>query len=540
MKPASSPTARATTTSPTGRPTAAASSTSRTGTTRSSCGCSISSSGRSAALVANGAVNIEPRWSPDGSRVAYTSSAHEGLWHVFVVAVGPAAPRREPVRVTTEHESGLPRYYYHAKDQYFSPTWSPDGRELLLISNQGRIWGSGGFWRMEAKAGRRGAGDPIRGDHLEGQAGLEPRRATGGLFLLSGPTVEPALAHDRRGRRSAPADLRRVRRHRPAMVAGRRPHRLREQREGKHLALGARLSSAAAGERCGRSAGGTSSPVGDGCGCRVTDAGGPPLPARVSVLGPDGRSFAPADAWHHADDALRPCASAVRVRLLPYQRAAHATLPAGRVPDRGLARARISRWSPARSRSPRGPTRRYAWRSGVLDDLEARGWYSGDLHVHMNYGGTYRNDPTRLALQARAEDLHVVENLIVNKEGRVPDVAWFRPGPDPASRPGTLIMHGQEYHTSFWGHVGLLGLSQHLVLPGYTAYANTGVATPPAHQRARVRHGPVAGRRHRVRPSLRRLSRPGGYQRGPSPTPSRWTSRSARWTTTRRSGSWTT
>ena len=70
-----------------------------------------------------------------------------------------------------------------------------------------------------------------------------------------------------------------------------------------------------------------------------------------------------------------------------------------------------------------------------------------------------------------------MENLIVNKEGRVPDVAWFRPGPDPASTQGTLIVHGEEFHTSFWGHVGLLGLKQHLVLPGYTAYANTGVAS---------------------------------------------------------------
>jgi hypothetical protein len=71
----------------------------------------------------------------------------------------------------------------------------------------------------------------------------------------------------------------------------------------------------------------------------------------------------------------------------------------------------------------------------------------------------------------------VVENLIVNKEGRVPDVEWFRPGPDPASSPGTLIVHGEEYHTSFWGHVGLLGLREHLILPGYSAYANTAVAS---------------------------------------------------------------
>jgi hypothetical protein len=95
----------------------------------------------------------------------------------------------------------------------------------------------------------------------------------------------------------------------------------------------------------------------------------------------------------------------------------------------------------------------------------------------MNYGGAYRNDPARLAFQARAEDLHVVENLIVNKEGRIPDVGYFRPGPDPASDSTVLILHGQEYHTSFWGHIGLLGLREHLLLPGYTAYAGTAMAT---------------------------------------------------------------
>ncbi len=45
--------------------------------------------------------------------------------------------------------------------------------------------------------------------------------------------------------------------------------------------------------------------------------------------------------------------------------------------------------------------------------MRALGWKSGDLHVHMNYGGAYRNTPSRLAFQARAEDLDVVENLIV-------------------------------------------------------------------------------------------------------------------------------
>jgi hypothetical protein len=104
-------------------------------------------------------------------------------------------------------------------------------------------------------------------------------------------------------------------------------------------------------------------------------------------------------------------------------------------------------------------------------------WRSADLHVHMNYGGHYRNTPENLASQARAEDLDVVYNLIVNKEERVPDVGYFRPGPDPASADGVLILHSQEYHTSYWGHLGLLGLSDHYLTPGFSAYQNSPLAS---------------------------------------------------------------
>jgi TolB protein len=112
-----------------------------------------------------------------------------------------------------------------------------------------------------------------------------------------------------------------------------------------------------------------------------------------------------------------------------------------------------------------------------LVDLPRAGWYSGDLHVHMNYGGAYRNSPLRLRRQAEAEDLHVVENLIVNKEGRIPDVHYFSGGVDRISSRATLIAHGQEYHTSYWGHTGLLGLERNLILPGYAGYVNTGAAS---------------------------------------------------------------
>jgi len=104
-------------------------------------------------------------------------------------------------------------------------------------------------------------------------------------------------------------------------------------------------------------------------------------------------------------------------------------------------------------------------------------WWSGDLHVHMNYGGRYRNTPAHLVEQARAEGLDLVYNLVVNKEQRVPDIAAFLHGVDPASTGGVLLLHGEEFHSSYWGHLGLLALRR-LILPGYTAYPFTAVASP--------------------------------------------------------------
>ena len=108
--------------------------------------------GQSHTLVGNGAVNLDARWSPDGRRIAFVSTAHEGRWHVFTLAVeGVGRAAGERLRITEDHDSGLPRYYYSARDHYLSPTWSPDGRELIVVSNRGRVQGTGGLWRMAAQ-----------------------------------------------------------------------------------------------------------------------------------------------------------------------------------------------------------------------------------------------------------------------------------------------------------------------------------------------------------------------------------------------------
>ncbi|MGH7498589.1 MAG: CehA/McbA family metallohydrolase [Gemmatimonadales bacterium] len=432
-------------------------------------------SGRSKPILANGAVNLEPRWSPDGRRIAFTSSMYEGRWHLFAGDVGADGNVTNVQRISEDRESGLPRYYYGTIDQYFSPTWSPDGRELIAISNRGHIWGSGGFWRLDARPGA--APREIHYEETTWKAhpdwSRDGRRVVYSsylgrqwhqLWLMTAEGGDPfQLTY---GEFDATSPRWSFDGSRIAYVSN----------EGGNTSLwtvdvpGGGRAQVRVDRRVYLSPTGTIRIV-------VTDAAtGRENAARISLTGPDGRSYAPDDAWRHADDGFDRGERNFEYGYFHTAGVSLATVPAGtfgievshgpeyRVETRSVDVA-----------AGRTALVRIALRR--LDDLPARGWYSADLHVHMNYGGAYRNDPARLAFQARAEDLHLVENLIVNKEGRIPDVDYFGGTLDPVSTPSVIIKHDQEFHTSYWGHLGVLGLREHLLLPGYAAYANTGAAS---------------------------------------------------------------
>ena len=40
-----------------------------------------------------------------------------------------------------------------------------------------------------------------------------------------------------------------------------------------------------------------------------------------------------------------------------------------------------------------------------------------------------------------------------------------------------MLVLGQEFHTSYWGHRGILQLKDHLLLPGYAGYPRTAAAS---------------------------------------------------------------
>ncbi len=430
--------------------------------------------GNSRRLLSDGAVNLEPRWSPNGRRIAFVSTAHQGRWHIFIAAVRPDGQLDSPERITEDRPGGLPRYYYGEYDQYLSPTWSADGRELIFISNRGHIWGSGGFWRMAAQPGA--APRELRYEETTWKArpdwGRDGKRVVyssyiGGqwhqLWLMTAEGGDPFQLTYEQGDATAPRwspDGKRI-----GYVSneqGNTEIRLLDIPGGRRLTL--RPERRVYRDRVAR----LRITVVDGVTGQIT-------PARVSITGADGRSYGPDDAWRHADDGFDRRERSFEYGYFHTMGASRVPVPVGRV-ELEVSRGpeyKVWRRSIEVPQEPK-PVRVVLQR---VVNLPASGWYSGDLHVHMNYGGAYRNTPRRLARQARAEDLHLVENLIVNKEGRIPDLGYFTGKPDPVSTRETIILHDQEYHTSYWGHIGLLGLRSNVLLPAYAAYVNTAAAS---------------------------------------------------------------
>ncbi len=81
--PNNSPLPPRTTISPIGRRTDAGSSIAPIATTRWSCGFWIYRAVHARPLTKNGAVNVEPRFSPDGKRIVFTSTLYNKRFHLF-------------------------------------------------------------------------------------------------------------------------------------------------------------------------------------------------------------------------------------------------------------------------------------------------------------------------------------------------------------------------------------------------------------------------------------------------------------------------
>ncbi|MGH8135147.1 MAG: CehA/McbA family metallohydrolase, partial [Steroidobacteraceae bacterium] len=440
-------------------------------------------SSKTQALTANTGVNLEPRLSPDGRHIVFVSTAGTGHFNLKIADIGAAGLMNERYLVAPR-ESAIDRYYYSTHDHTINPSWSPDGKRVWFVSNAEIPWGTGKICSVTVSDGQRACLDR---HELETSWAARPEIGPDGKRILfsnyhggqwhqlwltttddAAPLPLTYSDFDRRNARWSP-DGRRI-----AYISnegGSTSLRVQEFFGGARIAdnqpIVRQLKTPAF------------------LVISVRDASGRRISARVSVLGSDRRWYGSWQGWMHGDEAYdrERFPSEVHYFHCPAEVDCTVKVPAGKTQihvESGFRRKPVI--------IERDLT------SGAHTTLPVRledndlprdfgQFLSADLHVHMNYGGHYRNTPERLLEQQDAEDLDVVYNLIVNKEERIPDVAWFRPDADPASGK-RMLLHAQEYHTSFWGHLGLLHLSDHLLLPGYTSYRHTPYESPWPHNGA--------------------------------------------------------
>jgi hypothetical protein len=378
-----------------------------------------------------------------------------------------------------EHKSVIDRYYYSAFDVQINPSWSPDGSTIYYVSNSEVGWGTGDLWSVAAD-------DPTQRKKIlseETNWSACPELASDGKRLLyssyRGRNRQQLWLTTPNG--AAPL---------PLTFGDFDRRNARWSQNGQHVAYidnrdgsttlrvldipGGATHTVAATQRRNRLAQGQLI-------LDIVDEHGTAVPARVAVLASDGRAYAPDAAWMHGEEGFNRAALAAETRYFHCAKRCVMSLPTGPAQlwvQHGFAYAP---WQKTVTVEAEHTTEIRAALEPHRLPAAFGDWVSADLHIHMNYGGHYCNTSANLVGQAHAEDLDLAYDLVVNKEERVPDVAAFQIGHDPASTEQTLLLHGQEYHSSFWGHVGLLGLNDHLLWPGFAAYRHTAMASPYPH-----------------------------------------------------------
>jgi TolB protein len=386
-------------------------------------------SGREVRTIEDGPIVLDPAFSADGRHLYYTSSA-DGILRIRRVGMDAAQDPDEPVHVIDAERS---------RRLELRPQPHPDGERLVYL--------------------RKAGGDQVL---LRGAAGEERTLIEGGIFSQS----RPALSAD--GRTLAvnhpthdgtwnlvlieledpanPVTLTTGLPLTPAWSADGRWIYFVEEGDGHTMKL-RRIASAGGaptdvvvrewdwGEPTGtvrirtRMAGG------------VTDA-----PARLNVLDASGHPVLPkpGQSWFDGQHGRVFFYSPGVIEVVAPAGAVTVTAVSGLATPPVTATASLPAWGSVEVTIDLEPV----W------DAQAAGWYSGDHHFHLNYGGIRDLAPTDLIAMMRGEDLDVATPLLANLHNRFEDQelwGWRHDGP-PIAR------FGQEVRAHFHGHIGMFGI----------------------------------------------------------------------------------
>jgi TolB protein len=469
-----------------------------------------SGSGTARRLTRGQHMDSRPAWSPDGGRLAFVRDDTRRTW----IVVADAATGRE--EFTVEHGAIV-----------LDPAFSHDGAHLYYVSSAA---GDFDIWRMDVRTREQtrvtqlprlelrpqphpdgaqlvylrkaGYADEVR---IRDAAGADRTLLADGLLSQTRPALSPdgrtvALnrpTHDGTwhlvlvdvANPAHPVTLAAGLPLTPAWSADGQWIWFVESDAGRNLRL-----------RRIPSAGGAASDVaitrwewGEPTGTlRVrTVSGGASVPARLHAVDADGHPIVPepGQTWFDGQHGRVFFYSPGVIEL---------TVPAGRATvtaTHGLATPAVS----ASADVPAGGTGELVLELNPVWNAQAAGWYSGDHHFHLNYGGVHDLAPADLLPMMRGEDLDVATPLLANLHNRFEDQrfwGWTHDAP--------TVRFGQEVRAHFHGHVGMFGQTSlfwpWIWGPGNPVYGRLDLSNAAALRHARGEGGigvyvhPVSGR----------------------------------------------
>ena len=424
-------------------------------------------------------IYTDPAFSRDGRWLAYVSTRPNGYFNIYIRPVSHGRWAGEEMALTEDHPHGKDRLYFGEWDMHIQPTWMPDGKEILFVSNRSVPLGSGHVWRMPveplgirkarpileeqslyrtrphvAPDGKRfiysstaGAADQFNHLYVLPTIGGSPYKMTFGAFdhfhprwspdgesilYISNQPAATGLAGlpdlwlmETYGGKKKKVEIREYRWKRDM---GRVRVEVRDMHTGKRTA------------------------------------------ARIYGRASDGKFYAPRGAYSRIGTLGR--------HLFHTDGEFVLEVPPGRMTleaVKGLEYWPIKREVEIKP----GELSELVLELTPMLNMAAAGWYSGSTHLHMNYGGNLRNSLHNLMLMSRAEDQQVMNVLIANKDNRILDWQFFVPGgsghPVSEQDGDLVVIVGEEYRPPFYGHIFLIGLRDHLISPFTTGYEGTGI-----------------------------------------------------------------
>jgi len=443
--------------------------------------------GEAIALTSGPLYHFEPAWSPDGKRLALSMDIDGNLDIGIVSAEGGTVERLTTDRgVDVEPTwSGQSLYFVSARGGGFrifrhdfaaktdtqvvngyQPAISPDGKQIAYVASvQGRL-GTGGLWTKVLPDG-----EPKLVHYEETEYRMKPAWTPDSQAFLyvsdemgsndvaiipasgGNPIVLTADARDEYSPTPSPDG------EQFAFVSNRTgPTTLYTVTTGggplsswREVPMRARKSRTPTGR----------------VRLRVLGSDGKAMPARVYLKASDGRAYSPDGGFHRV-------IAATETHYFHTTGESEIEVPAGQTVIEAM-RGHEYRPRSVTVEVPAGGVQNATIRLERLIDLPARGWYSGDTHVHDLHQGEFGLSHETFYNQLIAEDLHVT-NALIHMDGTRLMGRWgdLTGKPHPLSTSQHILQYGEEFRGSL-GHISMIGISKY-ILPfnggeGGTAYA---------------------------------------------------------------------